>query len=36
MNVEIHEHTLLRAVERGTVRPEIVDVLENGKYDYSI
>ena len=30
MIIEIHEHTLLRAKERGTDRYEIIDVLETG------
>ena len=30
MKIEIHEHTLSRALERGTDKPEIVDVLESG------
>jgi hypothetical protein len=30
MEIEIHEHTLSRALERGTNRREIVDVLESG------
>ena len=30
MKIEIHEHTLSRALERGTDRLEIIDVLESG------
>ncbi len=30
MKIEIHEHTLSRALERGADRFEIIDVLESG------
>ncbi len=31
MKIEIHEHTLSRALERGSDRLEIVDVLEKDR-----
>lgn len=30
MNVQIDEHTLLRATERGTNREEIIEVITSG------